>query len=312
MRTLLATQLKAAQKVMLSNLLPIVRPASSCCSWLSAQRIGAQRATSATLQTVAVQSAKRGARTMATLGSGGGKGKGPVTWQSVGLLVCAGGGLVAYFQSTETERLQRLQETKQGKAVGKPDIGGPFELIDHFGRKTSDKDFRGKWMFIYFGFTYCPDICPNEMMRMTQILKVLDEGKDTKDKIQPIFITIDPERDGPEQLKDYLADWHSRIIGMTGTPEVIMQTGKKFRVYFTKARLSEKADDYLIDHSIMFYLMDDQGNFVDYFGKSLSTDAIADKITKYINGSADDTTPSLNSLGVQPIDRPTIVGIPAK
>lgn len=249
---------------------------------------------------------------MATWGTGGGKGKGPVTWQGVGLLVGVGGGLVAYFQSTEQERLQRLQETKLGKSVGKPDIGGPFELIDHFGRKTSDKDFRGKWMFIYFGFTYCPDICPNEMMRMTQILKLLEEGKETKDKIQPIFITIDPERDGPAQLKDYLADWHSRIIGMTGTPEVIMQTGKKFRVYFTKARLSDKADDYLIDHSIMFYLMDDEGNFVDYFGKSLSTEAIAEKITKYVTGSADESTPSLNSLGVQPIDRPTIVGVPAK
>ena len=266
------------------------------------------------------------------MAQGGNKIKGPVTWQSVGLLVCVGGGLVGYFNIVEKERLERLQETKLGKSVGRPDIGGPFELIDHFGRKVSDKDFRGKWMFIYFGFTYCPDICPNEMMRMTQILKLLDEGTHTKDKIQPIFITIDPERDGPGQLKEYLADWHPRILGMTGKPEIIMKTGKLFRVYFTKARLSDKPDDYLIDHSIMFYLMDDQGNFVDYFGKSLAPEAIADKITKYVSGTADDSTHSPNSLvnniyiciisiylsthththththtqGVMPIDKPTV------
>ncbi|EKX37764.1 hypothetical protein GUITHDRAFT_116071 [Guillardia theta CCMP2712] len=191
-------------------------------------------------------------------------------------------------------------ETRIGQGYGKADIGGPFVLLDQNGKTRSDMDFRGKHMFMYFGFTYCPDICPNEMMRMKQILSLLDKMH-VSDKIVPIFITIDPERDGPLQLKEYLSDWDSRIVGLTGTPDQIKDVCQKYRVYHSKSTLGNNPGDYLIDHSILFYMLDPQGNFVDYFGKSLSIEEIAMKIFKYVSGALTRVC-SPNSVASKSID----------
>lgn len=165
----------------------------------------------------------------------------------------------------------------RGAAVGKPQLGGEYTLINHDGKVTRSSDFFGSWAFLYFGFTYCPDICPNELARLQEILALLD--KEDKGKfVQPIFITIDPERDGPAQLKDYLADWHPRLVGLTGSPAQIDECCKKFRVYANKVVLGKDPGDYLIDHSVMFYLVDPNGEFVDYYGGNLTPAEIAGRM----------------------------------
>ena len=158
-----------------------------------------------------------------------------------------------------------LQTATSGKAL----VGGPFSLIDHNGKPVTQKDFAGRYMLIYFGYTYCPDICPAELQ---VISAALDELGAKADIIQPVFVTIDPERDTPEVMKDYVGNFHSRLIGLTGTTEQIAAMAKAFRVYYAKARQAgDKGNDYLMDHSSIIYLMGPDGSFVKHF--SYGTDA---------------------------------------
>eukprot|EP00960_Hanusia_phi_P042227 755378-Hanusia_phi.AAC.4 len=215
--------------------------------------------------------------------------KGPINWQSVGLLVLVGGAFVIYYNEQERKRLLRLQETKIGQGFGKADIGGPFVLLDQNGKTRSHMDFRGKYMFMYFGFTFLRCSVCRGCTRISAVLmySVATDKMHVADKIAPIFVTIDPERDGPLQLKEYLSDWDSRIVG---TPDQIKDICQKYRVYHSKSTLGSNPGDYLIDHSILFYILDPEGNFVDYFGKSLSVEDIAMKVFKYVTGTADAST----------------------
>jgi len=170
----------------------------------------------------------------------------------------------------------------KGAATGKPLLGGEYTLVNQDGKVMRNTDFHGTWAFLYFGFTYCPDICPNELTRLQEILSILDKENKGKE-VTPVFITIDPQRDGPAQLKDYLSDWHPRLIGLTGSPSQIDDACKKFRVYANKAVLGDDPNDYLIDHSVMFYLVDPSGEFVDYYGGNLTPTQIASRISESID-----------------------------
>ena len=141
-------------------------------------------------------------------------------------------------------------------------VGGPFTLTDHNGKRVTDQDFRGRYMLIFFGFTYCPDVCPSELQVMSA---ALDELGPKAEKIQPIFITIDPARDTPEAMKLYVANFHPRMIGLSGSPEDIAQVAKAYRVYYARAKGSENQPDYLMDHSTILYLMGPDGKFVKHF-----------------------------------------------
>ncbi|HYN00432.1 MAG TPA: SCO family protein [Aestuariivirgaceae bacterium] len=148
-------------------------------------------------------------------------------------------------------------------------IGGPFQLTAHTGARVSDKDLEGKYLLIFFGYTYCPDVCPTELQVISAALDQLgDKAKD----IQPIFITIDPERDTPDALSKYMPNFHPRYLGLTGSPEEIDRVAKAYRVYYAKAKEVEEGD-YLMDHSSIIYLMDKQGTFLKHF--SYGTDAKA-------------------------------------
>lgn len=149
-------------------------------------------------------------------------------------------------------------------------VGGPFTLTDHTGRKVTDKDFLGKYMLVFFGYTYCPDVCPTELQVMSAALDSLGAKADT---IQPIFISVDPQRDTPEVLKQYVANFHPRLVGLTGTPDEIASVAKAYRVYFSKVENNSGTDTYLMDHSAIIYLMDRQGKFLKHF--TYSTDAAA-------------------------------------
>jgi cytochrome oxidase Cu insertion factor (SCO1/SenC/PrrC family) len=146
-------------------------------------------------------------------------------------------------------------------------VGGPFELTSHTGGKVKDSDFRGKFMLVFFGYTFCPDICPSELQVMSAALDELGEaGKD----IQPLFISIDPERDSPAVMAEYVRHFHPRMIGLTGTAGEVADTARAYRVYFARAK-DGSPGDYLMDHSTIVYLMDREGRFLKHF--SYTTDA---------------------------------------
>jgi cytochrome oxidase Cu insertion factor (SCO1/SenC/PrrC family) len=161
---------------------------------------------------------------------------------------------------------------------GREPVGGPFSLIDQSGKIRTNEDFRGKLMLIYFGFTYCPDICPTDLQN---IGLALDQLGPDGDKVQPLFITLDPERDTAEHLKEYLSLFHSRIIGLTGDAAAIGATADAFKVYY--ARVSNKqGDDYTIDHTAFIYLMGVDGNYLGFFPPGTSSDRIAETLRKQV------------------------------
>jgi cytochrome oxidase Cu insertion factor (SCO1/SenC/PrrC family) len=162
-----------------------------------------------------------------------------------------------------------------GTSTGTALVGGPFTLTDQTGRHVTEKDFLGKYTLVFFGYTYCPDICPTELQ---VISAALDKLGSKADIIQPIFITIDPQRDTPEILKQYVANFHPRLIGLTGTPEEIAAVAKAYRVYYARVAGKESANDYLMDHSSIVYLMDTKGTFLKHFTYTTDVNELAKAI----------------------------------
>jgi protein SCO1/2 len=155
-----------------------------------------------------------------------------------------------------------------------PAIGGAFTLTDHAGRRVSDADYRGKVLLVYFGFTYCPDVCPTTLTVMADALAVL--GPDAA-RVQPLFITVDPERDTPEQLAVYVAYFHRTLVGLTGSAADIAAAAKSYRVYYAKVKgASGAADDYVMDHTSIIYVMGPDGRYATHFsGARAEPEAIA-------------------------------------
>ena len=154
-------------------------------------------------------------------------------------------------------------------------VGGPFELVDHTGRTRSDRDFRGRLMLVYFGFTYCPDVCPTDLMAIGQALELL--GADA-DGVQPLFITVDPERDTAQHLAEYVPMFHPRLIGLTGKEEAIRKVADAYKVYFAKVATGKAADDYTVDHTSFIYLMDRDGNYLGFFPPGTSAERMVEII----------------------------------
>ena len=166
---------------------------------------------------------------------------------------------------------------REGSVTGGALVGGPFTLTDQNGRRVGDGAFRGKLMLIYFGYTFCPDVCPTELLDMSQAIDAL--GKDG-DGVQPIFITVDPARDTPAALKEFLVNFHPSMLGLTGTVEEVQAVAKAYRVYFAKA--SGKERDYLVDHTSIVYLMDRQGRYLTHFTANVRGDQMAAAIRKFL------------------------------
>jgi protein SCO1/2 len=163
-------------------------------------------------------------------------------------------------------------------------LGGSFTLVNSDGKIVTDEDFRGKWMFIYFGFTHCPDICPTEMHKMHDALANLSPK--LSNQIVPIFITIDPARDSCERIEKYLKDEGlNGFVGLTGTADQIKNACKKFRVFYSAPDYSKSPTDYNIDHSIFFYLMNPEGKFVEYFARNQSVQDVTNRLTDVLTNS---------------------------
>ncbi|CAG8454073.1 9763_t:CDS:2 [Paraglomus brasilianum] len=187
----------------------------------------------------------------------------------------------------ECDSMEEKEEQKK-QPIGKPDVGGPFELLNQDGKLTTNNDFRGKFMLVYFGFTHCPDICPEELDRMSEVIDRLYNDNEVGKVIVPIFISCDPQRDTVEAVREYLKDFHKDMVGLTGTFEQVAKVAKAYRVYFSRPPDVKEGEDYLVDHSIFFYLMDGNGEFLDVFGKNMTVEDITDKTKQYIKNYISD------------------------
>jgi protein SCO1/2 len=155
---------------------------------------------------------------------------------------------------------------------GTASIGGPFALTATTGQTVTDQTFRGKWVVMYFGYTYCPDACPTALNNISVALERL--GVDSA-KLQPLFVTVDPQRDTREEMREYLKSFDSRIIGLTGTKDQIDKVIKEFRVYASAEKPDSDGGNYLVSHSSYLYLMDPRGNFVNVIHGDATGDELA-------------------------------------
>ena len=196
---------------------------------------------------------------------------------SLGLLVVLG--LLIFEMQGRTAR-QEIQLSQS-----RVDVGGDFTLIDQTGATRTQADFAGRYMLIYFGFTYCPDVCPMGLDIMGAAIEQLTASAPKKAaRLQPLFISIDPERDTPEALAEYLEYFNRNIIGLTGSPAQIDQTIRAYRVYAAKVlnQADQAADSYMMDHSSFFYLMDGNNQFVAHFDHATPAEKIAAALGKLI------------------------------
>ena len=173
------------------------------------------------------------------------------------------------------------QQTNEPPLAG-ADIGGPFELVDKNGETVRWEDFAGKYRIVYFGFTYCPDICPTDVGRTIHGLRRLKESDpDKAAKIQPIFISIDPERDTPEIVGEFAAAFSDDLIGLTGTPEQVKQAADNFRVYYSRGE-DTPGGGYLVDHSAVVYLSGPNGEPLATLPTDQGADAVAVELAKWV------------------------------
>ena len=156
-------------------------------------------------------------------------------------------------------------------------IGGPFRLVDQHGNTVTDADLKGRWSLVYFGYTHCPDACPTAL---NDIAIALDELGPKREAVRPVFISVDPERDTPEILKDYVTSFDTPILALTGSPEEIGRAAKAYRVYYAKH--AEPGGDYSMDHSSVIYVMDPEGRFTASFTHQSAPEEIAERLKKLL------------------------------
>ncbi len=190
-------------------------------------------------------------------------------WLALAVLVLIG----ALWRLGDVAGLRTVETVASGEQVR---IGGPFSLIDQNGVNRTDQDFRGKYLLVFFGYTYCPDVCPTTLAVMKAALDMMGSRAQ---RIVPLFITVDPKRDTPEKLKNYLSSFGPRFVGLTGNDKAIASVAKEYRVYY-QIRPAENGAEYTVDHSGVVYLMDGSGQFMANYALVNSPDMIAQDILK--------------------------------
>ena len=191
-----------------------------------------------------------------------------------GFLVGALGGAAALIVTSSAQG-PKVETT--GTAL----IGGPFTLVDQNGKTVTDRDFRGKYMLIFFGFTHCPDICPAELQVMSAALDALGSKAD---EVVPVFVTLDPERDTPEAVGTYVKIFGKNFVGLTGSPTAIANAAKAYRVTYSKFEYKDKNGNYRysIDHSALVYLMDKDGQYLTHFTYGTPPSKMTETMRSYL------------------------------
>lgn len=154
-------------------------------------------------------------------------------------------------------------------------LGGAFTMVDQTGRTVTERDFAGRPLLVYFGFTYCPDVCPTELGTIAAALDVMGPAGE---RVTPVFISIDPDRDTPAAMADYVSRFHPRMVGLTGSSEQVAQTARAYRVYYAKVRPRDSTD-YLMDHSSFIYFVGPDGRVRSLFRPETTPEAIAAAVT---------------------------------
>jgi protein SCO1/2 len=165
-------------------------------------------------------------------------------------------------------------ELIEGLLSGRMPVGGPFELTDQTGHRRTDADFRGKLVVLYFGYTYCPDVCPTELQSISLALDLLGAAAEA---VQPLFITVDPERDTPARLADFVSSFHPRLIGLTGSLAEIRKTAIAYKTFFAKPNIATPGN-YPVDHTGFIYLVGKDGRYLGFLPPGLAPHEIADAI----------------------------------
>lgn len=215
------------------------------------------------------------------------------------ILVVGGAAIAGVLAGLYMARERDAQETAQvlsGKTFAEPGqvpIGGPFTLVDHTGRTVTEKDFGGRFLLVFYGFSNCPDVCPTTL---ADIVRALDLLGAEADAVQPLFVSLDPERDTPERLAEYVKAFHPKIIGLTGTAEQIAAITKEYRVFYEQVSAvsyngretidvggkSARGDDYLISHQGNTYLMSPESEYLTHFTYGTEPEEMAKSVRKAI------------------------------
>ena len=190
-----------------------------------------------------------------------------VVWLAAALAVTAAAVTVAMNRASQSNAAQQL-----------PQIGGHFALSTPDGRRVTDTTFRGKWLLVYFGYTSCPDVCPTTLSAMAL---ALDKLGPLADKVQPVFITVDPERDTAKIVGEYVKDFDPRFVGLVGSPQEIGTAAREFHVYYRVRQLGN--NEYVVDHSSFIYLIDPNGAFVRLLTGDLPGHQLADELRKLMS-----------------------------
>ena len=191
------------------------------------------------------------------------------------LVLIAAAAAIALWQSQNSSP----DAGTQGAAL----VGGPFELVDHTGRSVTQAAYAGDYLLVFFGYTFCPDVCPMTLGRVSVALDALGEG--AAERVRPLFISVDPERDTPEVLAAYVVAFHPRIVGLTGSAEQIKAVAKAYRVYYLRVEEEgASAEDYMMDHSTIIYLMAPDGRYLRHFSNGTNPETMAASIRDELEG----------------------------
>lgn len=194
----------------------------------------------------------------------------------IGLILLAGVvglGLAKHLGDAGVESVQ--------KTTGKAKIGGPFTLVNQAGETVTEESLKGKPALIYFGYTYCPDVCPTSLSIMSDALDMI--GEELATKVQPVFITVDPKRDSVDVIRDYVGHFYPGMVGLTGSIDQVKKAALAYRVFYQVPATEEtEPDTYLVDHSSITYLMDAKGDYLAHFSHGTTAEAMAERLRKYL------------------------------
>lgn len=182
-----------------------------------------------------------------------------------------------YYLSQSAQGDDKYAQCKNSAVAGGADLGGPFELVNAQGETVTDADVITEPSLLYFGYTYCPDVCPLDVDRNAAAVDIL---KERGMSVKPVFISVDPKRDTPEVVGEFAQNMHPDMVGLTGSPEQVKAASEAYRTYY---KAHDSGDDYyLVDHSTFSYLVMPQEGFVDFFRRELTPDQMADKVACFI------------------------------